>query len=278
MNITHTHIDPATLQTFCETEIRRKVEANDTSLFRVPTQTSHKDQVTLLMLQAAVGANNAYTYLEVGSHLGGSLCPHLLDPRCRLAISVDPRPSSQPDERGRRYDYLDNSTARMLTELSTRMPAEMLRKLITFECDASELRTQTIPERVDLVLIDGEHTNRAAFRDFLSILPLVKDDGVIVFHDAQLVHDAIFNIESMLHYVDRSFYGCFALDNVYAMGLGSRSDLVKESLRSIQHDTDVFLNNARHQVHQHIAFNYPIEWLKSTCRNLFRTAPRKQER
>jgi|LakMenEpi03Aug12_release.lakeMendotaPanAssembly.Ray.scaffolds.fasta_scaffold124747_3 hypothetical protein len=278
MNITHTHIDPATLQTFCETEIRRKVEANDTSLFRVPTQTSHKDQVTLLMLQAAVGINNAYTYLEVGSHLGGTLCPHLLDPSCRLAISVDPRPSSQPDERGRRFDYLDNSTARMLTELSTRMPAEMLRKLITFECDASELRTQTIPERVDLVLIDGEHTNRAAFRDFLSILPLVKDDAIIAFHDAQLIHDAIFNIESMLHYIDKSFYGCFALDNVYAMGLGIRSDLVKNSLRSMRHDTDTFLNYARHQVHQHIAFYYPIEWLKSTCRNFFRKAASRQER
>jgi hypothetical protein len=158
------------------------------------------------------------------------------------------------------------------------MPAEMLRKLITFECDASELRTKTISERVDLVLIDGEHTDRAAFRDFLSILPLVKDDAVIVFHDAQLIHDAIFNIESMLNYVGKSFYGCFALDNVYAMGLGSSSALVENSLRGTRHDTDVFLNYARHQVHQHIAFYYPIEWLKSACHNFFRKAAWKQER
>jgi hypothetical protein len=242
MNTAPKHIEMATSQPLLEAEIRRRVQRNDTSLFRVPTQTSHNDQVTLLMLQGAVGDHAKYAYLEVGSHLGGSLCPHLLDPSCKLAISVDPRPSSQPDERGRRFDYVENSTARMVKELSARIPAESIQKLITFDCDASELGTRTLPEKFDLVLIDGEHTNRAAFRDFVSILSLVKDDSVVVFHDAQLIHDAIANIETMLQFVGKSFYGCFALDNVYAIGLGRRAELVKETLSPVRHDNESFLN------------------------------------
>lgn len=260
-----------------ESDIAHKVRSSDTSLFRVPTQTSHNDQVTLLMLQAAVGDNTPYAYLEVGSHLGGSLCPHLLDPKCRLAISVDPRPSSQPDERGRRFDYLENSTARMVAELSARIPAESIRKLVTFDCDASELGTRKLSEKVDIVLIDGEHTNRAAFRDFVSILPLVKNDAIIVFHDAQLIHDAIANIETMLHFLGKSFYGCFALDNVYAMGLGSRAELVKETLRTVRHDSDSFLNYARREVHKNIAFYYPIEWLKGAVQRIYGKAHRNQQ-
>ena len=229
------------------------------------------------MLQAAVGRLHKYTYLEVGSHLGGTLCPHLLDSRCAQAISIDPRPASQADERGRMFDYAENSTARMLAALSTRIPSEGLRKLITFDCDAAELRSQKLPEKVDLVLIDGEHTNRAAFRDFISVLPSVKDDGVIVFHDAQLIHDAIANIEAMLQFMDKSFYGCFALDNVYAMGLGSRAELVKETLRTVRHDSDSFLSYARREVHKNIAFYYPLEWLKGALQRIFGKAHRDRQ-
>jgi len=277
MEATTPNIDSNSSQHLSESEIRSRVQTADTALFRVPTQTSLNDQKALLMLQAAVGAHSAYAYLEVGSHLGGSLCPHLLDPNCRLAISVDPRPSSQPDERGRRFDYLENSTARMVSELSAHIPAESIRKLITFDCDASELGTRKITERVDLVLIDGEHTNRAAFRDFVSILPLVKNDAIIVFHDAQLIHDAIANIETMLHFLGKSFYGCFALDNVYAMGLGSRAELVKETLRTVRHDSDSFLNYARREVYKNIAFYYPIEWLKGAVQRIYGKAHRNQQ-
>jgi len=259
------------------TDIAHKVRSSDTSLFLLPTQTSQKDQVTLLMLQAAVGDHSTYAYLEVGSHLGGSLCPHLLDPHCRVAISVDPRPASQADERGRMFDYAENSTARMLAALSTRIPSEGLRKLITFDCDAAELRSQKLPEKVDLVLIDGEHTNRAAFRDFISILPLVKDDAVIVFHDAQLIYDAIANIESMLPFVGKSFYGCFARDNVYAMGLGSRAELVEKTLRAVRHNNDLFLNYARREVHKNIAFYYPIERLKGALQRIYGKARRNPQ-
>jgi hypothetical protein len=269
--------NPMTLQYLSEEEIHRKVLTTDTSLFRAPTQTSRNDQVTLLMVQAAVAASAAYTYLEIGSHLGGSLCPHLMDSRCKLIISVDRRPLSQPDERGRRFHYLENSTSRMLAELTDHIPAKNLCKLLTFDCDASELRKKDFTEKVDLALIDGEHTNRAAFRDLISILPFMEEDAVIVFHDAQLIHDAIANIEAMLHFVGKSFYGCFALDNVYAMGLGSRAGLVEETLSPVRHDNDSFLNYARREVHKNIAFYYPIEWLKGALQRIYGKAHRNQQ-
>jgi hypothetical protein len=165
----------------------------------------------------------------------------------------------------------------MVSELSARIPAESIRKLITFDCDASELGTQKLTEKVDLVLIDGEHTNRAAFRDFVSILPLVKDDSVVVFHDAQLIHDAIANIEAMMQFVGKNFYGCFALDNVYAMGLGRRAELVEETLSPVRHDNDSFLTYARREVHKNIAFYYPIEWLKGVLQRIYGKAHRNQQ-
>src|ERR1044072_3278451 len=54
-----------------------------------------------------------YNYLEIGSYLGGSIQPHLLDEKCARIISIDKRPEKQPDERGANYTYLNNSTARM---------------------------------------------------------------------------------------------------------------------------------------------------------------------
>jgi len=172
---------------------------------------------------------------------------------------------------------LENSTARMLAELTDHIPAKNLCKLLTFDCDASELRTRDFTEKVDLVLIDGEHTNRAAFRDFISVLPFMKEDAVIIFHDAQLIHDAIANIEAMLHFVGKGFYGCFALDNVYVMGLGGRAELVEETLSLVRHDNDSFLNYARREVHKNIAFYYPIEWLKAVVRQIYGKAHRNQQ-
>ena len=251
-------------------DIRRQVEAADTSIFRVTTQTSVNDQKTLLMLQAAVGRLAEYVYLEVGSHLGGTLCPHLLDARCTQLISIDPRPSSQPDERGRRFDYAENSTARMLEALSACIPSHGLLKLVTFDCDASELLPTQLPSKVNLALIDGEHTNRAAFRDFVSILPMLSDDAVIAFHDAQLICDAICNIEQLLSFINRRFYGCYARDHVYALGLGNAGDIVQTTLQHVRHDTDYFLDYSRRQVSFNIVVNYPLEFLKTSLRSIFR--------
>src|SRR5687768_6609583 len=96
----------------------------------VPTQTSVEDRRALLSLQdAVIQCIGDYVYLEVGSHLGGSLQPHVGEPRCKRIYSIDPRPEEQPDEHilGT-YKYEGNSTTRMI-EYLRQVPGADLQKL-----------------------------------------------------------------------------------------------------------------------------------------------------
>jgi hypothetical protein len=141
-----------------------------------------------------------YCYLEIGSDMGGSLLPHLLDPNCSLAISIDPRPEVQPDERGIDFHYPGNSTARMVDQLARHVSAHELGKLSTIEADISAVDRARLPAPPQLVLIDAEHTNFAAFSDFIAVLPLISDNALVTFHDANLVGDAIQITERFLVY------------------------------------------------------------------------------
>src|SRR4051812_45896339 len=88
----------------------------DLQLFeKISSQSTDRDKRSMLACQLAVRELAPdYTYLEIGSYLGGSIQPHLLDPRCRTIFSIDKRPLSQPDERGFDFIYKNNSTARMM--------------------------------------------------------------------------------------------------------------------------------------------------------------------
>src|SRR5207253_3992080 len=82
------------------------IEALDTAAFIVWSETSEYDKISFLRIQKLIRAHVAnYVYVEVGSHLGGTLAPHLADPRCRTVISIDPRPGEQQDVRGRTFAY-----------------------------------------------------------------------------------------------------------------------------------------------------------------------------
>ena len=58
-----------------------------------------------------------YKYLEIGSYLGGSLTPFLMDPACQLVLSIDDRGRVLPDERAINYDYTAVTTQSMLDNL-----------------------------------------------------------------------------------------------------------------------------------------------------------------
>ena len=158
----------------------------------IESQTTRQDRLALLSIkEALVEAVATYQYLEVGSHLGGSLQPHIADRRCTRIFSIDPRPREQPDERwSTKYQYPGNSTSRMLENLM-RVPGADLSKLHTFECSSWELRPSDIASAVDFAFIDGEHTYRAATKDFRSVRRFVNPRGVIAFHDCGVVLDAI---------------------------------------------------------------------------------------
>jgi hypothetical protein len=222
------------------------IESADAAVFQVASETTHADRRTLLQLQQIVRDwDPSYVYLEIGSHVGGTLMPHLVDPRCRAALSIDARPHSQLDERGYRYSYEKNSTARMIGTLAGVVPADDLRKLTTFQSDASRLDPSSINMRVRLAFIDAEHTNRAAFRDFIHTLAWLEDNAVVAFHDAPLIFDALSNIEELLRFIGRPFRSFYLPDNVYALALGELGDAAEKALRASAFDAERFIAEAR---------------------------------
>lgn len=157
----------------------------------VPTQLSSPDRRSILTVQQLVAARlGEYAYLEIGSYLGGSLQPHLRDERCVAVYSIDTRPAFQPDERGEKFEYPDNTTQRMLDTLA---PAygRHLRKLTCFERGAADVTTGDVPVRPQLFLIDGEHTDRAVLSDFRSCLRLAERPCVVMFDDAHIVYRGV---------------------------------------------------------------------------------------
>jgi hypothetical protein len=166
----------------------------DVGLFaHIESQTSDEDKRSLLALQRAVRGRGAYVYLEIGSHLGGSLQPLLVDDRCSKIISIDPRPTTQPDARlpdGTLYHYEGNSTERMYEQLQT-VPGADLSKLTTIEKSTEDIAADSVTDPPDLCFIDGQHTDQAAIRDAIFCLNVAAPDALIVFHDAHAVPNAI---------------------------------------------------------------------------------------
>src|SRR5436309_9076337 len=97
---------------FSMADFDNAIAALDLSLFeKIESQSTDEDKRSLLACQSAVrDLRPEYTYLEIGSYLGGSIQPHLVDERCKRIVSIDKRPPRQPDARGVDYEYLNNST------------------------------------------------------------------------------------------------------------------------------------------------------------------------
>jgi hypothetical protein len=173
-------------------DVVSRIDALDITLLEeVPSQTTGSDRRSLLALHSALAAlQPGFTYVEIGSHLGGSLQALVRDPRCGTIVSIDPRPPSQPDERGQRFEYEDNSTQRMLDGLAA-LPGADLSRLRTIEASTEDLDPAALLDdvpRPGLCFVDGEHTDEAVVRDARFCRSLVGDAGAVAFHDAWIVH------------------------------------------------------------------------------------------
>jgi len=115
----------------------------------------------------------------------------------------------------------------MLDALAKHAPEEALKKLRTFDMDAGELSATQIDMKPDLVMIDAEHTIRAAFRDFLNLSKLCGPSTVHVFHDANLIGGALQNIETLLQHNDVAFDSYVLPDAVFLLATNDARDIVK---------------------------------------------------
>jgi len=174
-----------------------KIEKLDTSLFdKVESQSEEGDKKSWLALQRVVRATQeSYVYLEIGSYLGGSIQPYLVDPRCRTIYSIDKRPLDQPvaDDRGLLCRYEAGSTKNMLANLE-RVDAAQLHKVVCFDTETEAMDRASIKHPPDLCFIDGEHTRAAVLRDFEFCLSVCSKSAVIYFHDDVVIDSAIARI------------------------------------------------------------------------------------
>jgi hypothetical protein len=197
--------------------IADRVGDMDTSLFRpIESQTTEPDRRSLLALHAAIAERGPFDYLEIGSHLGGSLQAMVADPRCRSIVSIDTRPLSQPDDRGEAALYPENSTERML-ELLAAIPDADLAKLESFEHGTDQLSAADLPSRPAFCFVDAEHTRAAALRDARFCLEATTPDGVIAFHDSNVV---LPGIEDFIGELDRPHHAFQMPDSVFVVELG----------------------------------------------------------
>ncbi len=174
-----------------------RVDRLDLSLFdAIQSQTTTECRQVLLASQRAIAARcGTYTYLEIGSYLGGTIQPHFVDDRCLRIYSIDSRRHSSDDDRtpGCVIVYEENSTKGMLDKLA-RIDPGSIAKIVTFDGDASCLNANDIQPHPDLLFIDGEHTEAAIISDYRFCEQVVSEHGAILFHDFWITREAILNI------------------------------------------------------------------------------------
>jgi Methyltransferase domain len=215
--------------------VAERVAIGDLSLFdALPAELTPADRGMLLALQSiTAGRHSAYRYLEIGSHRGGSIQPHLLDRRCAEIISIDPRPASQPDERGNRFHYQDNSTKRMIADLSVLEPGQIA-KVRTFDMTAAGVAATAQGIAANLIFVDGEHTDEAVQADCQAVLRLAAQGAMIVFHDAPIVYMGLGDCLRVLRGANRHFTAFPLPDTLFVVVLDDADPLARPEFAALR--------------------------------------------
>ena len=186
------HEDRTAGEPIVANRIDQRIASLDVSLFAaIESQSNAGDRSSWLAIQRAKRQSaESYVYLEIGSYLGGSIQPHLMDPRCRRIYSIDRRPETQPDDRGQLFSYAGCTTEQMVARLRT-VDVEHIDKIVCFDGSVTDLDARDIKEAPDICLIDGEHTREAVLADWAFCRDVCAADAVVCFHDAHVIWPAI---------------------------------------------------------------------------------------
>jgi hypothetical protein len=208
--------------------LKDRVAGLDVDLFRtIESETTSEDKRSLLAIHAAVAARaEAFSYLEIGSHLGGSLQVVVADPRCDHITSIDPRPRFQPDDRPQApvFEYVGNSTERMMGLLGE-VPGADLVKITTIDESTEDISIASV-RKPDVCFIDGEHTRTAALRDARFCRSVMDGNGIVVFHDFQIVSPAALDF---LRELAAPAVAYLLRDSVFVVELGKQRSLLSDT-------------------------------------------------
>ena len=227
------------------TSPQERVDALGPALFeKVPSQTSDAEKRSLLAVRRSVARKfGSYRYLEIGSHLGGSLQPHVIDPRCERIHSIDLLPQAAPDDRGKDFVKLfnDNSTAKMLENLRA-VDEQGTTKIRTCDMDSKDVPRASFTGKIHLAFIDGEHTRAAVIRDHDLCFSVLADGCRILFRDLSIVFPGLMDIMATLRAkgvsflaakLDRSIFGSF-----FGPSVIDQDDLLRECAANNQGELD----------------------------------------
>ena len=200
-----------------------RVATLDWTLFdAIETQTTLNDRKSLLALQqACVERHGQFAWLEIGSHLGGSLQVLIRDQRCVRIISIDSRPASQPDERGLAWPYPGNSTEAMRGRLGA-LPGAAIDKLTTIDASTETLDPNVVGAPPAVCFVDGEHTDAAVLRDARFGRTAVGSDGWLAFHDTGIVYRGLSRFLDELREAGVAHTAYFLPDTILVVELGAQ--------------------------------------------------------
>jgi hypothetical protein len=220
----------------------------DLKLFeKVESLLTQNDKKSLLACQKGVRELlPEYTYLEIGSYMGGSLQPYVQDTHCRRIYSVDKRPPIAPDVSGFDRKYKNNTTETMLNNLRE-VSVEGTEKVICLEGDVNDIDPGRVEEKPQLCFVDGEHTDEAAMRDFKFCLEVMADNGAVMFHDSAIIYNALWDIIDIVKQKGIKFRAYNIADYVFVLELGDFPLHQSESIREMLLDNHVgYLNSMQY--------------------------------
>jgi hypothetical protein len=239
--------------------IEERIQQLDTQLFEpIYSPTTTLDRLSLLLLQNCVRTASPYTYLEIGSYLGGSLQTHYIDPRCQQIYSIDNRALAQNDESGAKCRYPGNGLLAMLKNLSDIYPQIEERKVQGFNGDVRQVATAAIKHPPHLCLIDGEHTNQAVVADFLFCLQVAQPDALIGFHRVDVVYQGVGEAKQYLQQQGIPHLGILLKGRVYVLLLRGAVARYQRKLQLYEQDEQAYFMVAAQQLRQaQFANRYP---------------------
>jgi hypothetical protein len=216
------------------TPFRDRLEMQDVSLFKaVKSQSTRGDRASWLALQGACAERfGVFDYLEIGSHLGGSLQAMIRDDRVRGIVSIDLRPEQVWDERGKFIRYPGNSTQRMLDNLA-QIPDADVEKIHTIDAGTRTLTPDDIPVRPQLAFVDGEHTHEGCLADARFCRSIIPPDAAIAFHDAGIIFSALVRFMAELRADGVAFVAYPLPESVFVVELGDARLHASASIRRL---------------------------------------------
>jgi predicted O-methyltransferase YrrM len=157
-----------------------RLRALAVGLGAIPPRTMHSEADARLLLDAARGARRV---VEIGVYEGGSalaLCANL-DPEAELHL-IDPF-GRHPDALPSGWGASEWATRRVVARALRRRGAEAPR--VSWHLALSQQVAATWSGQVDMVFIDGDHSEAGCELDWTSWQGFVAVGGCVVFHDAR---------------------------------------------------------------------------------------------